>query len=170
MLDIGLETAAMIRRAGLEVGTVTCGGTGTYDISGVYPGVTEHQAGSYVYMDPGYQSKAPAFGLAFSLLSTVLSAPTPDRIVVDSGLQVLSTGGGTAAAKGHPELTVRGLSEEHGTLTTTDGSATGIAAGDLIELHPGHCCAAANLHDAVYAVRNGTVEAVWGVTARGLSQ
>ena len=170
MLDIGLETAAMVRRAGLEVETVTCGGTGTYDISGVYPGVTEHQAGSYVYMDPGYQEKAPAFGLAFSLLSTVLSAPAPDRIVVDSGLQVLSTGGGAAAAKGHPELTVRGLSEEHGTLTTTDGTATGFSPGDLIELHPGHCCASANLHDTVYAVRNGTVEAVWAVTARGLSQ
>ena len=170
MLDIGLETAAMIRRAGLEVGTVTCGGTGTYDISGIYSGVTEHQAGSYVYMDPGYQRNAPAFGLAFSLLSTVLSAPTRDRIVVDSGLQVLSTGGGTAAAKDHPEMTVRGLSEEHGTLTTTDGSATEFTPGDLIELHPGHCCAAANLHDTVYAVRDGTVEAVWAVTARGLSQ
>ncbi len=170
MLDIGLETADIICQAGLAVETVTCGGTGTYDISGVYPGVTEHQAGSYVYMDPGYQEKAPAFGLAFSLLSTVLSAPAVDRIVVDSGLQVLSTGGGAATAKGHPELTVRGLSEEHGTLTTTDGSATGFTVGDLIELHPGHCCAAANLHDTVYAVRDGTVEAVWAVTARGLSQ
>jgi D-serine deaminase-like pyridoxal phosphate-dependent protein len=170
MLDIGLETAEMIRRAGLEVETVTCGGTGTYDISGVYPGVTEHQAGSYVYMDPGYQAKAPAFGLAFTLLSTVLSTPTPDRVVVDSGLQVLSTGGGDPAPKGHPGLTVRGLSEEHGTFTMADGAASGLRAGDLIEIHPGHCCAAANLHDAVYAVRDGTVEAVWAITGRGLSQ
>ena len=101
----------MIRRAGIDVETVTCGGTGTYDISGVYPGVTEHQSGSYVYMDPGYQRNAPAFDLAFSLLSTIVSTPSPDKVVVDSGLQVLSTGGGDPAAKGHPELKVRGLSE-----------------------------------------------------------
>ncbi|CAA9546488.1 MAG: low-specificity D-threonine aldolase [uncultured Thermomicrobiales bacterium] len=170
MLDLGLETAGLIRRAGIDVETVTCGGTGTYDISGVYPGVTEHQAGSYVYMDPGYQRKAPAFGLAFSLLSTVLSTPSPDRVVVDSGLQVLSTGGGEAAAKGHPELALKGLSEEHGTFIRTDGGATGLRAGDLVEIHPGHCCAAANLHDTVYAVRAGAVEAVWAVTARGRSQ
>ena len=170
MLDVGLATADLIRRAGLDVGTVTCGGTGTYDISGVYPGITEHQAGSYVYMDLGYQTKAPAFGLAFTLLSTVLSTPTPDRVVVDSGLQVLSTGGGDPAPKGHPGLSYRGLSEEHGTFVMADGSPSGLRAGDLIEIHPGHCCAAANLHDTVYAVRDGQVEAVWAVTARGLSQ
>lgn len=170
VMGIGIDTAERIRRAGIAVGTVTCGGTGTYDLSGVYPGITEHQAGSYVYMDPGYQRKAPAFGLAFSVLSTVLSAPAPDRAVVDSGLQVLSTGGGDAAPKGRPDLRVRGLSEEHGTLVSVDGGPTGLRPGDLIEVHPGHCCAAANLHDRVYAVRDGGVEAVWAVTARGLSQ
>ena len=53
MLALTMETRDAIQRAGPDVPVVTCGGTGTYNISGVYPGVTEHQAGSYVYMDPG---------------------------------------------------------------------------------------------------------------------
>ncbi|HXT37842.1 MAG TPA: hypothetical protein VN837_19890, partial [Chloroflexota bacterium] len=90
MLAITMETRDRIVAAGLPVPVVTCGGTGTYAISGVYPGVTEHQAGSYVYMDPGYQAKIPAFGLAFSVLCTVVSRPTREKVITDGGLQVLA--------------------------------------------------------------------------------
>jgi D-serine deaminase-like pyridoxal phosphate-dependent protein len=45
-----------------------------------------------------------------------------------------------------------------------------VEVGDLVEVYPGHCCSAANLHDQVFAVRDQQVEAVWAVTARGKSQ
>lgn len=170
MLDLALESKALIERAGIPVETLTCGGTGTYDISGVYPGVTEHQSGSYVYMDPGYVTKVPAFGLALSVLSTVVSRPTPERVVTDAGLQVLSDDGGLHLMKGHPELVAQPLSEEHSTFRVRDGERTTLDVGDRVEIHPSHCCGAANLHDRVYAVRNGVVEAVWAVTGRGRSQ
>ena len=51
-----------------------------------------------------------------------------------------------------------------------DGERTDMAIGETITIYPGYCCAAANLHDFVYAVRNDQVEAVWRVTARGRSQ
>lgn len=170
MLDRALASRDLIEQNGITVETVTCGGTGTYDISGVYPGITEHQSGSYVYMDPGYASKIPAFGLAFSILCTVISRPVPEKVITDGGLQVLATGGGTPAAKDHPELEYQHLSEEHGSFLVRDGEQTSLDLGDLIEIHPGHCCAAANLHDQVFAVRNGIVEAVWLATGRGKSQ
>jgi D-serine deaminase-like pyridoxal phosphate-dependent protein len=170
MLDRALDARDLIEQNGISVETVTCGGTGTYDISGIYPGVTEHQAGSYVYMDPGYASKVPAFGLAFSLLCTVVSRPSPEKVITDGGLQVLSSGGGTPAAKDHPELEFRHLSEEHGSFLIREGEQTALDIGDQIEVHPGHCCAAANLHDQVFGVRNGQVETVWLATARGKSQ
>jgi D-serine deaminase-like pyridoxal phosphate-dependent protein len=169
MLDRALESSDLLQQHGLAVPTFTCGGTGTYAISGVYPGVTEHQSGSYVYMDPGYQQKLPEFGLAFSLLCTVISRPLPEKVITDGGLQVLHSDG-KPAVNGHPELTVRGLSEEHGNFLVRDGERTGLTIGDTIKVHPGHCCAAANLHDSVYAVRNDRVEAVWRATARGRSQ
>jgi D-serine deaminase-like pyridoxal phosphate-dependent protein len=170
MLARAVESRHLIERDGLPVETLTCGGTGTYDVSGVYPGVTEHQSGSYVYMDPAYAEKVPIFGLALSLLCTVLSRPTPDRVITDGGLQVLADDGGAPAAKGHPELDYLSLSEEHGTFAVRPGERTALDVGDLVEVHPSHCCAAANLHDRVFGVRNGEVETVWAVTARGRSQ
>lgn len=170
MLALAMESRDQIERDGLPVGTVTCGGTGTYDISGVYPGVTEHQSGSYVYMDPGYAEKVPAFGLAMSVLCTVVTRPRSGRVITDGGLQVLAPGGGSPTVKGHPELAFRHLSEEHGSFVVRGGEPTPFDAGDLVEVHPSHCCAAANLHDRVFAARLGVVEAVWKVTARGRSQ
>lgn len=169
MLSRTIETRDLIIRAGLPVETVTCGGTGTYDISGVYPGVTEHQAGSYVYMDPGYRDKVPGFGLAYSILCTVISRPTEAKVITDGGVQSLANDYGTPLVKDHPELGYRYLSEEHGTFEASKGLPTDLRVGDLVAIHPGHCCSAANLHDEVFAVRDGAVEAVWAVTARGKS-
>lgn len=170
MLALTMETRDLLLRDGLPVEVVTCGGTGTYNISGIYPGVTEHQSGSYAYMDPGYCEKVPGFGLAFSLLCTVVSRPSSRKVITDGGLQVLANDSGTATAKGHPELRYEYLSEEHGSFSVRDGHDTSLAIGDVLEVHPGHCCSGANLHDHVFAVRNGVVEAVWLVTARGKSQ
>ena len=169
MLDRTLDTAALIERNGIDVDTITCGGTGTYNISGVYPGVTEHQAGSYVYMDPGYVEKTPAFGLAFSILTTVVSRPTSEKVITDAGVQSLANDYGIPLVKGRPELTYAYLSEEHGTFLAND-TPTSLAVADQIQVHPGHCCSAANLHDAVFAIRDGVVAEVWAVTARGKSQ
>ena len=49
-----VDTAALLREAGLPCPIVSAGGTGTYDISGRVPGVTEIQAGSYALMDTDY--------------------------------------------------------------------------------------------------------------------
>lgn len=165
-----IETRDLLEQNGLEAAVVTGGGTGTYNISGVYPGVTEHQAGSYVYMDPGYREKVPEFDLAFSVLCTVLSRPSPEKVITDGGIQVLARDHGTPAVAGHPELAYRSLSEEHGNFTVRDGATTDLRIGDVVAVHPGHCCSAANLHDRVYAARHGVVEAVWLVTARGRSE
>jgi 3-hydroxy-D-aspartate aldolase len=169
MLERTMETRALIERNGIPVRTATCGGTGTYDISGDYPGVTEHQSGSYVYMDPDYRAKVLAFALAFSILSTIMSRPRPDKVITDAGVQSLGNDYGTPQIKNHPELAYGYLSEEHGLFHVRDGGRTALDLGDRVEISPGHCCAAANLHDVVFAVRGGGVEEVWKVTARGRS-
>jgi D-serine deaminase-like pyridoxal phosphate-dependent protein len=46
-----VSTSDLIRGAGIPVEIVSEGGTGTYDITGDIPGVTEVEAGSYVFMD-----------------------------------------------------------------------------------------------------------------------
>ena len=57
-------------------------------------------------------------------------------------------------------------SDEHGVLAVA-GDAPPVAVGERIWLVPGHCDPTVNLYDYLVAVRNGTVDAVWPIEARG---
>jgi D-serine deaminase-like pyridoxal phosphate-dependent protein len=41
--------------------------------------------------------------------------------------------------------------------------------GDKLELIVSHCDPVVNLYDQMYAIRNDRVEAVWPISARGMS-
>ena len=163
-----MGTASLIKRAGLSVEVVSAGGTGTYDITGTYPGVTEIQAGSYMLMDGSYRKIVP-FDCALTVLTTVVSAQSPERIIVDAGMKSISQDMGMPEVKAQSGLLVTRLSEEHGKLRSTSG-ASPLKPGDKIELIPSHCCTTINLHDRYYAERNGRLEAVWLIGGRGKSQ
>jgi D-serine deaminase-like pyridoxal phosphate-dependent protein len=71
-----------LEKAGFAVQIVSVGGTGSYNIDADYPGVTEIQPGSYVFMDSHYnkiggktdQGNAfTDFGNSLSVLTTVIS-------------------------------------------------------------------------------------------------
>ncbi|HEV2273085.1 MAG TPA: alanine racemase, partial [Acidobacteriaceae bacterium] len=85
-----VETARLLRSHGLPVEIVSAGGTGTYSLSGAFPGVTEIQAGSYLLMDTDYRSVQPEFDLALSVLGTVISRTGNERLVIDAGLKEIS--------------------------------------------------------------------------------
>ena len=164
------ETRATVEADGLPVEIVSGGGTGTYQIAGSRPPLTEVQAGSYVFMDASYKAidGMDAFDCALTLLSTVVSRPHERRAVVDAGAKVLSTDQGLPVPLGVPGARVGGLSEEHGRLDFAAPSP--LRVGDRVSLLPSHCCTNVNLHDRLYAVRGERVEAVWEVAARGRAQ
>ena len=56
-------------------------------------------------------------------------------------------------------------SDEHGVLQFN--GATRLKVGDKLRLIPGHCDPTVNLYDWYVCVRNGYVEALWPITARG---
>ena len=163
-----IETKDLIERSGLAVHVVSSGGSGTYNISGPYPGVTEIQAGSYIFMDAHYQETGIEFNCALTLLATIVSLHLPDRIITDAGIKAISADFGFPQVKGMKELEVIGLNEEHGKIRTTTGKSS-LKIGDKIELVPSHGCTTINLHDRYYAVRKGKVEAVFPILARGKS-
>ena len=79
-----------LRGAGFAPEIVSAGGTGTYDIAGSWPDVTEVQAGSYVFMDGAYRIVRPDLGRpALTLLTTVISR-RGDRAIVDAGMKSLT--------------------------------------------------------------------------------
>lgn len=150
-----------LRSAGLAPEIVSAGGTGTYDIAGSWPEVTEVQAGSYVFMDGAYRIVRPDLGRpALSLLTTVISR-RGDSAVCDAGMKSLTNEFGPPIGKDLP-IKVTRLSEEHGHL---DASGTEIAAGMKIEVLPSHNDTTINLHSEYYVTRGDEVIATWPIEA-----
>jgi D-serine deaminase-like pyridoxal phosphate-dependent protein len=94
-----------LEKAGFGVQIVSVGGTGSYNIDAVYPGVTEIQPGSYVFMDSHYnkigsQGREDAaftdFGNSLSVLTTVISRAV--GVTARAGGAGGRAGGGRAGA------------------------------------------------------------------------
>jgi 3-hydroxy-D-aspartate aldolase len=106
------------------------------------------------------------FDNALFILTTVMSSPLPQRAIVDAGLKTLSVDSGMPRVVGHEHVAYARASDEHGRLDVAD-SASPLKVGDKIRLVPGHCDPTVNLHDWYVCIRNGRVESVWPVSARG---
>jgi D-serine deaminase-like pyridoxal phosphate-dependent protein len=172
-MNLLAETAAQLRAEGFAIQTVTTGGTGTAETCADCEGVTEVQPGSFIFMDTDYRNAiGPKYANALTILSTVISRPTPTRAVVDAGLKSLSTDSGMPESKGLPGVAYRPGGDEHGILTWPDEKNTmaHLEVGDRVELIPSHIDTTINLHDYYYAHRNGTLEAIWPIAARGKVQ
>jgi D-serine deaminase-like pyridoxal phosphate-dependent protein len=170
------DTRAALERAGFAIDVVSVGGTGTYRIDTQFPWVTECQPGSYIFMDVQYGGiggpDGPVyddFANALFVIATVISAPDKTRRVLDAGHKTLSTDAGPARLRDITGVDYRSGGDEHGILTLNAPSRA-IELGDRLTLVPSHCDTTVNLHDRFHAVRDGVVEAVWPVAARGQSQ
>ncbi len=164
------ETRELLETNGLPVQIVSGGGTGTYDISGTYPPMTEIEAGSYVYMDSTYLKVRPEFEPALTVLTSVISRPVPERIVTDAGRKAISNDFGYPQPFNTPGVLTRSLSEEHGVLEAAEPNAVPLRPGDKVRLLPSHCCTTVNLHDTLYVVQNDILVDVWPIAARGRGQ
>ncbi|MHB9033388.1 MAG: DSD1 family PLP-dependent enzyme [Anaerolineae bacterium] len=153
---------------GIPVAIVSGGGSGTYDITGRYPGMTEIQAGSYATMDAKYRSVGLNFECALTVLTKVIAVRGEDLAITDAGLKTMTSEFGMPAVVQPTGWQLERLAEEHGFLRRQDGPA--LKVGDLIELIPSHGCTTINLHDQYYVTRQGRLEAIWPITARGCIQ
>lgn len=162
-----LGAVEIIKSAGLDVPLVDAGGTGSYDITGEIPGITEIQAGSYVFMDNYYlQVVASGFRPSLTLLTSVMSLPCRGRVIADAGFKSLTDIGAMPSPLGIDGAKVARLNEEHCFLEFTDPSRE-LRLGDKIDLVLGNASTTVNLHDRYYGVRNGKVEVIWPITGRG---
>lgn len=167
-----IDTKCYLEKHDINVSIMSGGGTGTFDITGSIPEMTEVQAGSYVFMDSTYKKVdgvGEKFDSSLSVLSTVVSCPDKERLIVDSGLKVLTKEFGVPQPIGYSGLEMIGLSEEHGKIQVS-GSNNDLKVGDKLEILPTHCCTTVNLHDRYYGIRDNIVETTWDISARGRSQ
>jgi D-serine deaminase-like pyridoxal phosphate-dependent protein len=160
-----LEHREALIDADLAPEIVSAGGTGTHDLTGSTRGVTEIQAGSYVFMDGAYSRVRSEFEPALTLLTTIVHR-RGQMLITDCGMKALSHEFGMPRGAALP-LECKGLSEEHGHVMIDEGVDLTLGPGDRIALLPSHGDTTINLHDRYYVVRGEEVVAEWEIRARG---
>lgn len=95
----------------------------------------------------------------------VTSVPEADLAIHDCGQKAIGRDFGDPVAVGHSDCTTSSGSAEHGVLRWRQDP--GFAIGDWLELTPSDVATVFSLHDFAYGVRDGVLEAVWRVSARG---
>jgi D-serine deaminase-like pyridoxal phosphate-dependent protein len=171
--DLGLFIDALDRDH-LSPVTVSGGSTPTAFASHTVGHLTEIRPGTYIFNDrTTAEMGACAWeDCAYTVLATVVSTAVRGQAVVDAGSKALTReelrapGGGFGALADRREVTVKGLSEEHGLLdlARTDWRPR---IGERVRIVPNHVCVSVNLHDRVRGVEGDEIVTSWSVAARG---
>ncbi len=174
-----LAVAGLLRDNGIAVEEISIGATPSLLHGEVLPGVTEIRPGTYIYMDAAQGHAIGDYSrCALSVLVTVVSKPTPERIVVDAGGKALTSftraagicyTPGYGLVKGFGDLRIQKVYDEHGVILSREAHVR-LNIGDKIEIIPNHACPTCNLYDRVYVIEAGVVTAEWPILCRGKSQ
>lgn len=150
-----------LARHGLPCRIVSAAGTGTWEVTSRYPGVTEIQPGSYATMDGHHRGLDPRFDFATTVLASVISR-RPDRIVTDAGSKTVGASRGVLKGVG---LEVYRFDEEH-SIFNADAS-TPLGVGDTVEIECNYTPFAVGYFDAYHVLEGGRVVDIWPVIPRG---
>ncbi|MFW5948951.1 MAG: alanine racemase [Halolamina sp.] len=170
-MDLAESVVDDIEAAGIEVPEVKVGGTATSRYSARHPVVTEINPGMYPFNDVGELELRPwevsKADCTASVLTTVISVPDEDRLVVDGGSKTFSLDKPQMPVPTHrDDVEYVNASEEHGWIDTSESEET-FEVGDRLAFIVPHVCTTVNLHDLIVGVRDGEVADLWEVQARG---
>lgn len=171
-----LSYAKAIRNAGIDISIVSIGATPSMLASDILPGITEIRPGTYALMDAAQGHVADDFKrCAATVLTTVMSKPTEERIVLDAGAKALTaqtrTGGichtpGYGLIKGDNGNRLHSVYDEHGIILDRE-LHDALSIGDKIEIIPNHICPCVNLYDTAYLVNHGKLLEEIKIECRG---
>lgn len=172
-----LRFAELANELGLPAEVVSIGSTPSlmngFDI---LKGITEIRPGTYTLMDA---SQGHAIGTlkrcAATVLTTVISRPTEERVITDVGAKGLTAQTRTKGICATPGLgTVKGMENVH-VFDVYDEHAIfydrvfreQVQIGQKVEIIPVHICPVCNLYDTAYLVSKGEVIGEIPISCRG---
>jgi 3-hydroxy-D-aspartate aldolase len=164
------ETVALAKKAGLPVGIVSGGSTGTYNMDHEY-GLTELECGSYVFMDSIYKKVGGKsddtvytdFESSMSVLVTVDSKHHAGQVTTDYGNKALAQL--TDEVKGKTWLQVDKQGAEYGLLKWKDGGGE-IKVGDRVEIYCSNLDMSTNVYDRYYIAKGNDIVDAWPIMGR----
>jgi len=167
--------------AGIAIDELSVGATPTLRFSAAEHGLTELRPGNYVYFDRTQVALGAArlADCALTVLATVVSKPSADRVILDCGSKTLTSdqARGIAPTPGYgvvltsdgsaidETLSIDRLSEEHATVRV-EGS-TPLEPGDRVRVLPNHSCVVSNMVDEIHLVDGDRVVQTLAIEARG---
>jgi D-serine deaminase-like pyridoxal phosphate-dependent protein len=165
MADMAMATlttiADRLADAGLPCRIVSAAGTGTWEVTSRYRGVTEIQPGSYATMDGHHRQLDPRFGWAVTVGATVISRRS-DRIVIDAGGKTVGASEGVLKDM---DLEPYRFDEEHSIFLADEGRHIGV--GDSVEIQCNYTPFAISYFEAYHVLEGGKVVDIWPVLPRG---
>ncbi len=168
-------TADQLARRGIQSRALSVGSTPTVrqftdDAAGM-----EIRPGNYVLGDATQVGLGVASldECALSVLSTVVSRPTAERVILDAGSKALSSDRMTDRTSGYgvvlgvDGIAIDRLFEEHAIADVPASSP--LEVGSRVRIIPNHACATVNLHSTLHVLHDGEIAETWSVAARGWS-
>ena len=164
-MQLCVDAKRAIEDAGFPVEIVSTGETFTIDVAPEMPEVTEVQGGTYALMGTG-STYMEDFQFAGKILSTIVSRPDSNTAIGDVGYRALAAPGGVLpSVEDVPDVTVDSLGPDHIVLKSSGPMPLNI--GDQFLLLSAQQDILVNRWDQFIGVRDGVVEAVWPILARG---
>ena len=169
--------AELLRKDGLPVRGVSVGSTPAMVAVKDLTGVTEARPGNYIFYDRTMVliGCCEPKDVAVTVLATVVShQPGASHFVVDAGALSLSKDLGPAhlglepaygEVKGHPELSVASVSQEHGLIRAASPAAIEgkFKVGQQIEIVPNHSCLTEAHFDEYVVVQGDRIMDRWHI-------
>jgi len=171
-LQICLDALA---NAQLKPSIISGGGTGTHAIDRSRKIFTEHQTGSYIFMDVEYNGvelvsdDASPFATSLFMQCSVVSNNANGFVTIDGGYKCFATDGPKpeVSTDSLPGATYDRFGDEHGKIIISDLSQKPVI-GTPITLVTPHCDPTVNLHNYLHCVRGDKLVGIWAVDARGV--
>lgn len=164
------ETLDLLSNDGIPVNIISGGGTGS-EAASKELGCTETRSGSYVYEGItriGNSEMLAPERCVLRVIVTVVSTPTPERIIIDGGMKTFASYPPTPYGHiiEHPDAKIYGMSVEHGHVDVSECSHR-FKVGEQLSVIPLHQGMTSNLHDELVGIRGNQVETIWKIAGRG---
>lgn len=172
-----LRFAKLAADRGFPCEVISYGSTPTFmNQVPILEGITELRPGTYALMDA---SQGNAIGsldrCAASVLATVISRPTAERVILDvgaKGMTMQSRTKGICATPGkgtlpdYPGVYIDSMYDEHAIIYNA-AFRDAVRIGDKVRIIPVHICPVCNLYDTMYLIRGEEVIRTVEISCRG---